>query len=145
MVSSSNNEVISYLKNLGVRPSIQRIAIMEYLFANRIHPTADRIFEDLSRMMPTLSKTTVYNTLSLLSEKGAILSLSIDSRQVRYDGDTSVHGHFLCENCAELYDIFLTDTQKESIPKPEGTIHVINDVQLYYRGICEKCNKKKSN
>ena len=46
---------------------MQRIAIMEYLMDNPIHPSADDIYTALSPSMPTLSKTTVYNTLKLFS------------------------------------------------------------------------------
>ena len=42
---------------------MQRIAIMEYLMEHRTHPSADEIYTALSPSMPTLSKTTVYNTL----------------------------------------------------------------------------------
>ena len=45
---------------------MQRIAIMEYLMEHPIHPSADDIYTALSPSMPTLSKTTVYNTLKLV-------------------------------------------------------------------------------
>lgn len=67
-----------YLSGFGVKPSLQRLAIMEYLMTHRTHPTADEIFNALSPSMPTLSKTTVYNTLKLFAEQGAVLSLDID-------------------------------------------------------------------
>ena len=62
----------------NIKPSMQRIAIMEYLMDNPIHPSADDIYTALSPSMPTLSKTTVYNTLKLFSEQGAALMLTID-------------------------------------------------------------------
>ena len=55
----------------NIKPSMQRIAIMEYLMNHPIHPSADDIYTALSPSMPTLSKTTVYNTLKLFSEQGA--------------------------------------------------------------------------
>ena len=57
----------------GVRPSVQRIAVMNYLLEHRTHPTVDEIYVALSKDMPTLSKTTVYNTLELLVKQKAVL------------------------------------------------------------------------
>ena len=85
----------------NIKPSMQRIAIMEYLMEHPIHPSADDIYTALSPSMPTLSKTTVYNTLKLFSEQGAALMLTIDEKNTNFDADTSVHSHFLCKRCME--------------------------------------------
>ena len=89
----------------NIKPSMQRIAIMEYLMNHPIHPSADDIYTALSPSMPTLSKTTVYNTLRLFSEQGAALMLTIDEKNTNFDADTSVHSHFLCRYCGHIYDL----------------------------------------
>ena len=58
-----------YLKENGIKPSYQRMKIYEFLLQNRIHPTVDTIYRALNKEIPTLSKTTVYNTLNLFIEK----------------------------------------------------------------------------
>ena len=90
-----------YLKEKGVRPSAQRVAIMKYLMEHKVHPTVDDIYNAILPDMPSLSKTTVYNVLKHLEEKGALQSLLIDEKNIRYDADTSSHMHFKCnvENC----------------------------------------------
>ena len=55
----------AFLLERGIKPSQQRIALLEYLVKHPVHPTADELYSRLSPMMPTLSKTTVYNTLRL--------------------------------------------------------------------------------
>ena len=60
-------DVVKRLQNHNIKPSVQRIAIMNYLIEHRTHPTVDEIYTALSPSIPTLSKTTVYNTLKLLS------------------------------------------------------------------------------
>ena len=87
------------LLSFGIKPSLQRMAILDYLLKNATHPTADTIFGDLYPNIPTLSKTTVYNTLKLLEEQGVIISISIDEKNVRYYGDLSEHAHFKCKEC----------------------------------------------
>ena len=93
----------------NIKPSMQRIAIMEYLMNHPIHPSADDIYTALSPSMPTLSKTTVYNTLKLFSEQGAALMLTIDEKNTNFDADTSVHSHFLCRRCGHILIVITVD------------------------------------
>jgi len=129
------------LLKYNIKPSMQRMAIMKYLMEHRTHPSADEIFTALSPAMPTLSKTTVYNTLKLFAEQGAALMLTIDDRNANFDADTSTHGHFFCKQCGRIYDINLpTATEIESQGGAEG--HHISETHLYYKGICKSCLKK---
>jgi Fur family peroxide stress response transcriptional regulator len=63
----------------------------------------DTIFNDLSPEIPTLSRTTVYNTLELLKAQGLVLSLDFGEGYIRYDADTSPHVHFECEKCGQFF------------------------------------------
>lgn len=141
LVKMETDDALSYLTKHKIKPSVQRMAVMEYLMDHRTHPTADEIYSALHPTMPTLSRTTVYNTLRLLAEQGAIAQLTIDERNVCYDADTSAHAHFLCTGCGKVFDIPLTDSHLESMAKmPEG----FNALQcdLYFRGRCEKCSQQ---
>lgn len=51
-----------YLLDHQIKPSVQRIAIMDYLLKHKTHPCIDEIYTALCKEIPTLSKTTVYNT-----------------------------------------------------------------------------------
>ena len=72
-----------YLESNGIHASQQRIKILEYLIHHPIHPTADEIFNELSDEMPTLSKTTVYNTLKLFVDKHLVQQLNIENGELR--------------------------------------------------------------
>lgn len=138
-----SNATLKCLTDHGVKPSLQRIAVMEYLMEHRTHPTVEEIYQALHPQIPTLSKTTVYNTLRLLTEKGAALQLTIDDKKVCFDADTSAHAHFLCRNCGKVYDIRLhqTDLQTEA-EMPEG--FAVEQSDLYFHGICKCCLDKLS-
>jgi Fur family ferric uptake transcriptional regulator/Fur family peroxide stress response transcriptional regulator len=113
---------------------------MEYLMGHFTHPTADTIFNTLYPAIPTLSKTTVYNTLKLLARQGAIFELTIDEKNVRYDADISPHAHFRCKHCGSVCDL---PVKKQQI-MPAKTIRgcTITESQLYYKGYCAKCKTK---
>ena len=130
-------DVGNRLLEFGVKPSLQRIAILEYLIEHLTHPTADIIFNDLYPHMPTLSKTTVYNTLRLLEEQGAIQSLTIDDKNIRYDADISNHAHFKCNHCGSVQDILLKDVSTFDIKNPED--YTVTEYQVYYKGYCKQC------
>lgn len=132
------NETFSRLTEHGIKPSMQRMAVMEYLMTHRTHPTVDEIYTALHPSMPTLSKTTVYNTLKLLTDKGAALQLTIDERNCCYDADTTPHAHFLCTRCGRVYDLDLQSKRlmRAAILPPGFTP---DEVQLNYRGCCAQC------
>lgn len=135
-------DVLERLQSRHIKPSVQRIAIMEYLMAHRTHPTVDEIYMALSPAMPTLSKTTVYNTLKLLSENGAVQTLTIDGRNTCYDAVTVPHAHFFCKCCGRIYD--LTPTESDSHPgEMEREGHQIQEIHHYYKGICKHCMEEK--
>lgn len=130
----------NYLLDYGIKPSIQRMAIVEYMMENRIHPTADEIYNALYVKVPTLSKTTVYNTMKLFTEQGAVLALVIDDKNVRFDIDTSVHAHFQCNHCNKIFDIPLKDHELLQV-KQIGEL-AVTESHLYYKGYCKACRNK---
>ena len=127
------------LLELGIKPSLQRIAVLKYLMDHYTHPTADSIFNDLYPSIPTLSKTTVYNTLKLLEEQGAIQTLSIDDKNLRYDADISPHAHFICKQCGSVHDIPLKDNTVFN--NKDSKNFILTECQVYYKGYCMQCNE----
>ncbi len=127
----------------GIRPSVQRVAVMKYLLTHRTHPTVDEIYSALAPEIPTLSRTTVYNTLHLLHEHGAILVLVMDGITAHFDGFTHPHAHFLCTRCGKVFDVELDSTEFVERNTPRNAA-VITDTQLYYKGICADCNKEQN-
>lgn len=128
-----------YLMKEGINPSYQRLKILEYLLKYRIHPTVDTIYNDLSKQIPTLSKTTVYNTLNLFQERDIITSLTIEKNEARYESSTKPHAHFKCTECGNIYDILI------KFPHVSGNTidgHVVTEQQLYLKGICKNCTNR---
>lgn len=134
-------DVVRRLENHHVKPSVQRIAIMKYLMEHLTHPTVDEIYTALSPTMPTLSKTTVYNTLRLLSAQGAIQALTIDEHFICYDAETTPHAHFQCKRCGKIFDVEDVKQQMKAV-QIEG--HYVEEIHFYYKGICKDCLKEES-
>lgn len=139
---------IDLLTEHGIRPSPQRVAIMDYLLCHKTHPTVDNVYAAMLPNMPTLSKTTVYNTLKILEEKGAIQVLNIDEKNAHYDAEETIHAHFLCQNCNKIFDIFFDKDRQEHIAGLTKTSNLkpfsITSTQINYKGICPDCLKEKN-
>lgn len=130
-------EAHRYLMRYSIRPSVQRTAIMEYLMNHKTHPTVEEIYLALNPSIPTLSKTTVYNTLNLFSEKGAVQVLTIDDKNARYDADVSKHGHFYCRTCGKVHDVF--NMKPEAYVIPHNDDFLVDAIEVSYYGTCKAC------
>jgi len=129
----------SYLSKNGVRPLKKRVKIMNYLISNRNHPTVDIIYNDLVKKIDKLSKTTVYNVLNLFVQEGLVVALNIENNELRYDADTSSHGHFKCKNCGKIFDF---DLKKEELPRLPLSGFKIDEFQYSIKGVCAFCRNK---
>lgn len=126
-----------HLRKSGIKPSFQRMKIFEFLANNPIHPTVDTIYKALVPEIPTLSKTTVYNTLNLFIDHNIAQLITIEDNETRYDADTSIHGHFKCHECDNVYD-FTADCQSLISKGLDGFL--IKEQHIYFKGICASCN-----
>lgn len=124
------------LTSRGIRPSVQRVTVLRYLRGVKTHPTVDAIYQDLLPENPSLSRTTVYNTLQLLGENGLVQTLDFGEGFLRYDADCSPHCHFKCACCGRVYDL-MTPPPDCSTMLPAG--FCLKGVQLSLFGLCSRC------
>lgn len=134
------DEAFNRLLSHNIRPSLQRLEIMRYLLTHKTHPTVDEVYRGLNKKIPTLSRTTVYNTLRMFYEKGAAQIITIDEHRVCYDGDIHPHVHFFCNRCEVVYDMM--DEKAPAVYRHDLNGFLVEDTQLYYRGICPSCRAK---
>ena len=132
-------DITQYLSDHHIRPSYQRVRIFRYLAEARSHPTVDEIYGALVREIPTLSRTTVYNTVGLFVREKIAQPLSVGENQMRYDADTSMHGHFLCVGCGKIYDFAVGGLTVHGL---EG--FQVEEREVFYRGICPLCRRGRS-
>ena len=129
-------EIENLLRLHGVKPSHHRMRVYQYLVENRNHPSVEVIYQELIQEIPTLSRTTLYNTLKLFEEKRLVTLITIAENEMHYDAYTSLHGHFRCQNCGHIYDIRL----QPSDAKMEGLDGFqVRESHIYFRGICPHC------
>ena len=133
-------ELREELIKAGIRPSVQRLAIFEYVRKSRQHPTAEVVYEALRDQLGSLSLTTVYNTLKLFVDAGLISMLTIDDTFRCFDGNRCCHAHFRCNKCGKIMDFQIKKNFLSMVEGVEGLD--ITDAQLYLKGLCTECLKK---
>ena len=110
----STEEIKICLLKHNIKPSYHRVEILKHILSEKNHPSVDKIYNELVKEMPTLSKTTVYNTLNLFSGVNIVRIITIDENEARYDGNVSDHGHFKCEKCGSIYDFEIRNLDLET-------------------------------
>jgi len=129
-------------RDLGIKLTPQRLAILSYLDGNKDHPSAEDIYKAISKKFPTMSFATVYNTLNALKKRNSVLELTIDPGKKRYDPNIEPHNHLICVRCKQIEDIpvaFQLD-----LPKGTNRDFTILRNHVEFHGICPSCKIKQS-
>ena len=98
---------INKLREIGLRPTKQRVKICELLFLRdkTFHFTINDLVKKISdEMHEKISLATVYNTVHAFQKKGHLKEIAINSDKTYYDTNTSIHHHFYDEDTHELID-----------------------------------------
>ena len=127
-------------KDIGLKLTPQRLAILDFLEGNTDHPSADDIYKAVAVQHPTMSFATVYNTLDTLREKGHILELTIDPDKKRFDPCTDPHHHLICMSCKRVQDINMTFNL--NLPENMSGDFRITGNHIEFYGICPVCKDR---
>ena len=132
------------LRELGLRPTKQRVKMSEVLFNREktFHFTINDLVKMISdEMNEKISLATVYNTVHAFEKKGYLKEISIDSHKSYFDTNTSAHHHFFDEDTHELIDCDESDIDKINIRK-NITGKKINSVEVLVRVASDNQNQK---
>ena len=144
---AKNCNFIEKLRELGLRPTKQRVKMCELLF-NR-EKTFHFTINDLVKMISEeinekISLATVYNTVHAFEKKGYLKEISINSDKSYFDTNTSAHHHFYDEDTNELIDCNENDIDPVHIKK-NITGKKINSVEVLVKVASDNQNQKKFN
>jgi Fur family transcriptional regulator, iron response regulator len=107
------------LRNVGLRPTRQRVELAKILFAKGDrHVTAEMLFEEATRAKVPVSLATVYNTLHQFTDFGLLRQVAVDASKTYFDTNNSAHHHFFIEDKNELMDIPMSALLVGETPKP---------------------------
>lgn len=137
--------LIAQLRALGGRVTPQRLAILKFLLASQgQHLTIEQIYEQVRREHPMISVATVYKTIAMLVEMGAIQSIGVIQGATCFDVNPRFHPHIVCSQCGRITDLPENDlsTWIEKIRTATGYDEVTPEILFY--GRCPECQKAAS-
>src|SRR5881398_3262503 len=115
-------DVKSMLRDVGLRPTRQRMALGWMLFGKGDrHITAEMLYEEATKAKVPVSLATVYNTLHQFTDVGLLRQVALDGSKTYFDTNSTQHHHFFVEGENALLDIPDTDVVVGRTPvPPEG-------------------------
>lgn len=136
MIYHSLGELEKRLREKGLRPTRQRMALADLLFSkgNR-HIAAEELHEEAVKASVPVSLATVYNTLHQFTEAGLLRIIAVEGSKTWFDTNTSDHHHFFLEGENEIVDIPLGPEGKPivgNLPEPPEGME-ISHVDLIVR------------
>ncbi len=118
------------------RRTKQKKIIEEYLKSTYSHPSAETVYINVKKKLPTISKGTVYRILKNLKAKKRIQEIPTDIS--RWDFNEKPHPHFVCSHCGCIFDI----DEEIKLPLPsELEIGKVECCKIIFNGSCTNCQK----
>lgn len=124
------------------RETKQREAILNVLRGATSHPTADWVYDEVRKLIPNISKGTIYRNLKILRDIGEISELNLSGTVSRYEGKKENHYHFRCEKCGQVFDLEEPVNKELNDKVARNTGFKVSYHQLEFRGLCKDCQQK---
>lgn len=128
------------IRQMGLKVTQQRIAILEALSLGRAHVTAQEVFETVNAKHPDIGFATVYRFLRRMAEQSMVTEVRMGGLPARYElTPHRHHDHLTCVQCGLIveFESAQIETLQEQVAKThnfELTHHVL---ELY--GVCPRC------
>ncbi|MGW7103920.1 Fur family transcriptional regulator [Streptomyces sp. NPDC054838] len=135
------SDLLERLRARGWRMTAQRRVVAEVLDGEHVHLTADEVHARAVRLLPEISRATVYNALGELVSLGEVVEVSTDGRAKRYDPNARrPHQHLVCSGCGLIRDVHPAGDPLSRLPADERFGFTVSGVVVTYRGLCPDCS-----
>lgn len=108
-------EALDLVRQHGGRVTSSRRLLLRALFASNGHRTAEELAGEVQAEAPDIHISTIYRNLDELERLGVVVHSHFGHGPATFHLATSVHGHFVCEECGKLIEV--PDTFFEGLAK----------------------------
>ena len=146
--ASAHTSFAAYIESRGLRKTPERFHILYQIMDMSGPFEADDLMRLFEQEAYRVSRATVYNTLSLLSDCGLIRRCPRTGTRIRYERVSAVASRFqlVCSQCGKIKELKDADLFRQINAKRYSAFHAAG-FTLTVNGICSRCmrqNKKKS-
>jgi Fur family peroxide stress response transcriptional regulator len=135
--------LIDTCRQNGMKVTHQRMEVFRELAGTDEHPDAERIYQNVRKRVPAISRDTVYRTLSSLEGQGLVRKAEILFSRGRYDANMDRHHHFVCTECGLVRDFYCEALNDLPIPKDVALLGHVESSHVQLRGICLACASRR--
>ncbi|MCB1054979.1 MAG: transcriptional repressor [Acidobacteria bacterium] len=128
----NTESIVECLREHGIQPSAQRVAVADFVLQTEEHPSAERVLSEVQQSFPMISRATVYNTLHLFVERGLLREVKLSTSSIVYDANTDRHHHLIDEATGEIHDIPWETVTVDRVHEIEG--FEVHEYQVVFKG-----------
>lgn len=126
------------------RNTIQRTLVLNAVKHLGNHPTADEIYEFISKDYPSIGKGTVYRNLGILVQKKTLLKIEIPDASDRYDHNNAMHYHVRCISCGKVEDVTTKAMPDLKDCVTDAHDFTLTEYDILFKGLCPQCRETKT-
>ena len=133
------------VREMGLKVTQQRLAILEALAVGRAHVTAQEVYEVVDATHPEIGFATVYRFLKKLTQHNFVTEVRMGGLPARYElTPKRHHDHLTCTRCGKIVEFENSQIEalQGAVAKKYGFTLTDHVLELY--GICSQCSDKKS-
>jgi Fur family transcriptional regulator, stress-responsive regulator len=132
-------DLVRTLREHDLQITAQRLAVLRAV-TTRPHGTANDIADDVRREIGAISRQSVYDTLTLLTERDIIRRIQPAGSSARYEDRTGDnHHHLVCRNCERLVDVECAVGDVPCLVPVDPGDFVVHEAEVLYWGVCPAC------
>lgn len=136
----------SSLKNLGMKITPKRLAIIDILARDLRYLSAEEIWKSMKNRFKKIGLPTVYRNLEDLSQGGLIIKIIHPDRKLYYFfcENADHHHHFVCVSCRKVQDLEFCGEEQivKEVEDSLGGKVVSHLFQVY--GLCRECSHART-
>jgi Fur family transcriptional regulator, stress-responsive regulator len=139
-----STDYVRMLREHDLQVTAQRLAVLRAV-TEHPHGTANDIADDVRRTIGTISRQSVYDTLTLLTERDIIRRIQPAGSSARYEdriGDN--HHHLVCRSCDCLVDVDCAVGEVPCLIPVDAGDFLVDEAEVTYWGICPTCQTNRS-
>ena len=127
------------LREHGLQVTAQRLAVLSAVSSNK-HAGANDIATAVREQIGTISRQSVYDTLTVLAEHDIIRRIQPAGSPARFEdrvGDN--HHHLVCRKCERIVDVDCAAGGAPCLTPSEDWAFHVDEAEVVYWGICSDC------
>ncbi len=131
------------IRDMGLKVTQQRLAILKALSQGRAHVTAQEVYEMVHEEYSEIGFATVYRFLRKLTETGYVTEVRMGGLPARYElTPRKHHDHITCLDCGKIVEFENMEIERlqKEVAHSHGFTLSSHVLELY--GKCQTCNNR---